>query len=106
MSFRWFRHIAPVMLFALLGVAVQPAAAGDAERILVVRERGEVSLQDGALRFTLLKIQGYQIRVRTGGEARKMKVGESLDGAGCSVTFDEIAKETRLVKFVTNCPTS
>jgi hypothetical protein len=81
------------------------AAANPDLRVLAVRERAEAVLQDGAFNFRVLKIRGYSIDVRIGGERRKLKLGQSFapDAAGCTLIFTKVSPETRIARFATDC---
>lgn len=83
-------------------------AAGStaAERVVILRERTSVELLDGALSLELRKIRGYTIDVRIDGKKRKLKRGETFspDGGVCSVRFLKVSPETRIARFLTDCP--
>lgn len=97
-------------VLALLAVAatfgpVPDARADEGLRVLPVRERAEAVFANPALTFRLLKIRGYSVDVRMGGERRKLKLGQSFapDDAGCTLIFEEISPETRIARFATDC---
>ena len=73
---------------------------------MILRERASVELLDGALSLELMKIRGYTIDVRIDGQKRKLKRGESFGPASgaCSVTFQKVSPETRIARFLTDCP--
>ena len=75
------------------------------QRTIVVRERATASLLNGEFSFKVLKIKGYSIEIKVGGEKRVLKIGQSISptDANCSVIFEEIATETRIARFITNC---
>ena len=75
-------------------------------RTLIVRERATASLLDGAFTFKLLKIRGYGIEIRIDGERRALKLDDTLvpESGDCTVTFEEISPETRIARFLTDCP--
>lgn len=95
---------------AVLGVAIAaPAPAAQPEpgqRVLILRERTSLQLLEGAFTLELVKIRGYTIDVRIAGQKQKLKRGESFSPAngGCSVTFQKISPETRIARFLTDCP--
>ena len=97
-----FRAIVIVFLIA----ASSLAHASTEYRTVVVRERGIASLLNGAFVFKLLKIKGYSIEVRALGRKRVLKIGQSFSPKeeDCSIIFEEIATETRIARFKTNCP--
>lgn len=92
------------MVAIIARLLVSEAHADD--RILVVRERAEASLLGGDFTFKLLKIRGYSVDVRISGEKRMLKFGQAFSppDTDCSITFDEISPETRIARFVTDCP--
>ncbi len=96
--------LTPVVFACLLAGPTVTFADTD-ERTIVVRERTEASLLDGQFIFKLLRINGYSIDIKVGGESKRLIVGQSFapETAECSVMFEEIATETRLARFLTNC---
>ena len=97
----------PLRMVFVTVLAIQPhlAQADTQERIFVVRERASASLLDGAFEFKVLKLRGYTIEIKAFGEKRSLKIGESFSSKDmeCTVTFKEIATETRLARFATDC---
>ncbi|WP_222435013.1 hypothetical protein [Falsiphaeobacter marinintestinus] len=86
--------------------AVSPAAhAGTETRTLVVREGATASLLNGAFTFKVLKLNGYSIRVKVADQILVLKTDQSFapTDTGCTVVFEEVATETRLARFLTNC---
>lgn len=77
-----------------------------AERVVILRERASVELLDGAFSLELRKIRGYTIDVRIDGKKRKLKRGETFEpeNGGCSITFLKVSPETRIARFLTDCP--
>jgi hypothetical protein len=76
------------------------------QRTIVVRERASASFLNDEFTFKVLKIRGYTIKVRVGdGENRELKLGESIspESSECAVVFEEIATETRIARFTTDC---
>jgi len=75
------------------------------QRVFVVREGAVASLLNGDFKFKLLKINGYSIKVKISGQVRLLSLGQSFspEGAACSVNFTEIASETRIARFSTDC---
>lgn len=94
---------AVVLVFLVVGQT--EAQASPNMHQLVVRERASARLLDGAFTFKLAKIAGYTITVRIDGKDLKLKIGQSFspENSDCRIVFDEIATETRLAKFSTNC---
>lgn len=94
------------LVLGLLAAVPDAAQAETGQRTLVVRERAVGSLLDGAFTFKVLKLRGYSVDVRIDGEKRLLKKGQSfaLPDAGCSVTFKKISPETRIARFLTDCP--
>ena len=97
--------VAASFLAIVLATGTQVQADLD-ERTIVLRERGEMSLLNGSFTFKLLKIKGYSVDVRVGGQRRNLKFGEAFSSpeGECSVKFDEISPETRIARFLTDCP--
>ena len=99
---RWFLAI------LVLGVAgaAGTAHADEGYRTVVVREKAEASLMDGAFTFKLLKMRGYSVDIRVAGEKRVLKIGDRFTpGSGsCEVIFEENSPETRIARFATDCP--
>ncbi len=97
----------PLMALSLTLLLAQTSvtASESGPWIIVVRERASASLLEGTFTFKVLKLRGYTIEVKVLGEKRLLKIGDSMspEGAACSVTFEEIATETRLARFSTNC---
>lgn len=95
-----------VMLTVGVNSATVPAFADPNSRTLVLRERVTATLLDGDFAFKLLKIRGYTVDVRIDGERRNLKIGEQFRAgdADCSVVFEEVLPETRIVHFQTDCP--
>ena len=93
-------------LAVFLSVPAQPVQANPDMRTLVVRERNAATLLDGTFTFRVLKLRGYSIDVRLPDGKRVMKMGQSFapDGADCSVIFKKISPETRIARFLTDCP--
>ena len=93
-----------IAVFCVVGTLSQSLATE--QRTIVVREHAVADLLNGALTFKLVKINGYSIKVRVSGKDMVLKVGQSFSGTtvDCSVIFEEIATETRLARFKTNCP--
>ena len=91
---------------ALVGAVPVIVPAGEGQRTLVVRERASASLLQGAFTFDVLKLRGYSIDVRIEGERRVLKMGETFSptGADCQVVFRKISPETRIARFLTDCP--
>lgn len=75
------------------------------QRTIVVRERATASLLDGTFTLKVVKIKGYTIDVKVDGKKQALKIGQSVSPptSDCSVTFVEIATETRIARFTTNC---
>jgi hypothetical protein len=71
----------------------------------VVRERAVTSLLDGTFTFKVLRIKGYSIEIGISGTNQVLKIGQSFSppSADCTVVFAEIATETRIARFTTNC---
>ena len=90
----------------LPGIHTATAASADEQRVMILRERKSIGLLDGTFPVQLLKIRGYSIDVRIEGEKRTLKRGESFGPASgaCSVTFQKISPETRIARFLTDCP--
>ena len=83
------------------------AAYTDTEqRIVILREQATLQLLDGDFTIQLVKIRGYTVDVRIGGEKRTLKRGQTFgpDNGACSVTFVKISPETRIARFLTDCP--
>ncbi len=105
-----FRFLLPAIVAAMFLACLnsQTLAAGStaAERVVILRERASVDLLDGALTLELKKIRGYTIDVRIDGKNRKLKRGETFspDSGVCSVTFLKVSPETRIARFLTDCP--
>lgn len=80
-------------------------AEGDG-RVVVVRERSEASVLDGALQFQLMKLRGYSIDLKINGDRQTLKLGEAFSAADgtCDVVFEEVSPETRIARFRTTCP--
>jgi len=98
----------PTLFRAVFFSLLVPASFAQAEpepRVFVVRERATASLLGGELTFRVLKIRGYTIDVKAFGKKRMLKIGDTLSAqsADCLVTFQEIAAETRLARFTTDC---
>lgn len=94
------------LLLVVFLLAEPTMTLADAEqRTIVVRERATASLLNGAFAFKVLKIRGYSIEIKIFGEKRVLKIGQSIapESAECSVVFKEIATETRLARFSTDC---
>lgn len=104
------RRLGGILLPACLVLASvsspMTAMAGNVERTLVVREGRSASLLGGDFSIEVLKIRGYSIVVRIDGERRVLKLGQSVAsvGASCSVRFKKISPETRIARFLTDCP--
>lgn len=81
------------------------ARADTQQRTIVVREWATTSFLNGTFIFKVLKIRGYTIDVKIYGKKQVLKIGQSIspENADCSVTFEEIATETRIARFTTNC---
>lgn len=93
---------------ALLGLLIAGPTALCAEenhRTIIVRERAVASLLDGGYQFKLLKIKGYSVEIKAAGEKLVLQVGQSFSplDAECQVVFEEIATETRIARFRTDC---
>lgn len=101
-------HERLIALTVIVGVAAGTGSAlADADkRTLVVRERTIVSLLGGDFVFKLLRMRGYSIDVSVAGQRRALKFGDAImpPGADCQVVFEEISPETRIARFVTDCP--
>lgn len=84
----------------------QVSFANSDQRILVVRERNTASLLNDSFTFQLMKIRGYSIDVKFDGARQKLKIGEAFSPAqaNCSITFEEVASETQIARFKTDCP--
>ena len=95
----------PALSLAILLTQTSVTDAETERRIFVVREGASASLLDDKFDFKVLKLRGYNIEVKVLGEKRALKIGESLspENSACSVTFEEIATETRLARFTTDC---
>ncbi len=76
------------------------------ERTIIVRERNTASVLDGAFSFKLLKMKGYSVDIRVDGTKRTLKFGDAITppGTDCTVVFHEISPETRIARFLTDCP--
>lgn len=98
----------PLLSFICSVLITEPSIThADAEqRIFVVEERATASLHDGTFTFKVLKINGYTIVIKTDGEKRTLKIGQSFSSASanCSVVFEEIKTEAPIAQFKTNCP--
>ena len=98
----------PILAFIFGFLVAEPSIThADTEpRIIVVRERATASLLNGTFTFKVLKLKGYTIEIKVDGEKRSLKIGQSISPASvnCTVTFEEIATETRIARFKTNCP--
>lgn len=95
------------VLFAISTMTHAAAAYADTEqRVVILRERATLQLLDGAFTIQLLKIRGYTVDVRLDGEKRTLKRGQTFgpDNGACSVTFQKISPETRIARFLTDCP--
>jgi hypothetical protein len=106
MKFSEFPKMRLCLLLVVLFLADPSFSHADAEqRTIVVRERATASLLNGTFLFKVLKIRGYSIEVKIFGEKRVLKIGQSIapKSAECSVVFNEIAIETRIARFSTNC---
>jgi hypothetical protein len=107
MNFSKFFNMLLPAAFAVLLVAFPSITDAEIKhRTIVVRERNSAELLDGAFVFKVLKLRGYTIEVKFLGQKQSLKIGESLSSPNgdCNVTFDEIATETRLARFSTDCP--
>lgn len=96
-----------IMIFVAQALTVPGAALADpAQRVVVLREGATLSLLAEPIALKLLKIRGYSIDVRMNGMRQTLKKGQtvSLDGGTCSVTFRKISPETRIARFLTDCP--
>ncbi|MEM1164312.1 MAG: hypothetical protein AAGJ28_25580 [Pseudomonadota bacterium] len=94
-------------LLIMTAVPVTVPASNTDQRVLVVREKAEASLMDGAFSFRLLKIKGYSVDIRVTGEKRRtLKIGQSFGPASddCRIVFKKISPETRIARFLTDCP--
>ncbi len=99
-----------MLLFRAIIVAVVLAGslvahADTAQRTFVLREKAVASFLSGAFSFKLVRIDGYSVVVRITGKNRKLKVDQSFSpsGTNCKFVFKEIATETRIARFSTNC---
>lgn len=99
-----------LLLFLSCLMAVSSAAVTNASddgfRTLVVRERATATLIDDAFTFRVMKLKGYSVDIMLAGQKRKLKLGDSFGpaDASCTVTFEEISPETRIARFLTDCP--
>ena len=93
------------LTLACLPAASYATTANAEERTVVVRERAAASFLDGSYTFTLWKIHGYSIDLRIAGQTRRLTLGESFSPpeATCTIRFDEVATETRIARFTTDC---
>ena len=93
------------VIFGFLVAQPSITLADTQQRTIVVRERGTASLLNATFTFKVLKIKGYTIDVKVAGKKQVLKIGQSISptSAECSVTFEEIATETRIARFTTNC---
>lgn len=87
-------------------MAAPSAIADDRFRTLVVRERATASLADDTITFRVMKLKGYSVDIMLEGKKRTLKLGESFgpEDAACQVIFEEISPETRIARFLTDCP--
>lgn len=94
--------LAVIVGFLVAGPSITRA---ETQHTVVVRERATASFIGGTFTFKLLKINGYTIDVKVADKKQVLKIGESIssESAECSVVFEEIAIETRIARFRTNC---
>jgi hypothetical protein len=95
-----------LLIFILVAQPIV-ARSDTSQRAIVVRERASASLLNNEFTFEVLKIRGYSIKIRAAGEdSRVLKLGESIypENSECAVVFTEIASETQIARFLTDCP--
>ena len=100
------RMFTRLILVVLMTATAQVALASPAYRTIVVRENATFDLFKNEFMFRQKSIKGYSIKVRTSDADYILKVGQSFspDKSDCKVIFEEIATETRIARFKTNCP--
>lgn len=103
---KFFNMLLPAFFAALLVTFPSLTDAKTEHRTIVVRERNTAELLNGAFVFKVLKLRGYTIEVKFLGQKQSLKIGETLSSPNgdCNVIFDEIATETQLARFSTDCP--
>lgn len=86
--------------------AASALATEDGFRTIVVREKTSALLINDSFTFRVIKLKGYSIDIKLAGERRTLKLGESFGpaDASCVVRFEEISPETRIARFLTDCP--
>lgn len=97
----------PILAFTFGFLIAEPSftRADTLQRTIVVRERATASFLNDTFTFKVLKIRGYTIDVKISGKKQALKIGQSISpiSAECSVTFKDIAIETRIARFTTDC---
>ena len=97
----------PILVFTFGFLIAEPSftRADTLQRTIVVRERATASFLNDTFTFKVLKIRGYTIDVKISGKKQALKIGQSISpiSAECSVTFKDIAIETRIARFTTDC---
>ena len=95
-----------LILVVLVTATAQAVLAGPTYRIFVVREKAIFDQFKNEFMFRLTSINGYSIKVRTPQTEYILKIGQSFspEKSDCKVIFEEIATETRIARFKTNCP--
>lgn len=76
------------------------------ERTVVIREGHTARFLDEQFALKVLKINGYSIKVKVAeSDVRLLKLGEALrpENSDCALVFTEIATETRIARFTTDC---
>ena len=103
---RFHRKLLPVLLAISTMTHAAAAYADTEQRVVILRERATLQLLDGDFAIQLVKIRGYTVDVRIDGEKRTLKRGQTFGPANgaCSVTFVKISPETRIARFLTDCP--
>ena len=100
-------HKIPIITLIFGFLVVEPSIinAETQLRTIVVRERATASFINGTFTFKVLKVNGYTIDLKINGKKQVLKIGQSFspENADCSVTFEEIATETRIARFATDC---
>ena len=100
------RTAAGLLVVAVLSAVSVSAQSGADQRVVILREGATLTLLDQTFSMKLLKIRGYSIDVRLDGVRKTLKKGQTFspNDGGCSVTFRKISPETRIARFLTDCP--
>lgn len=100
-----YRRVSFLLLTALLLITAA-ATADAAKRVVILREGASLTLDNGNLSVELLKIRGYTVDIRARNAKQRLKLGDTVTaaGSGCSVTFQKVSPETRIARFLTDCP--